>query len=67
MYLFPNLSVPKAICLSMLSSAVTVGYIIHDNNTTNIASIPTTTYLKKSEPQYEEIDKGLLMGWWTQQ
>lgn len=69
MYLFPNLSVPKAICLSMLSSAVTVGYIVHDNNTTNIASIPTTTKLL-NQPQaqkYEEMDKKMLMAWWTQQ
>lgn len=70
MYLFPNLSIPKAICLSMLSSAVTVGYIVHDNNTTNIASIPTTSFLNHPQPQtqkHEEFDKELIMGWWTQQ
>jgi hypothetical protein len=74
MYLFPNLSIPKAICLSMLSSVVTVGYIVHDNNTAKVVSIPTTPFLNQPQPQphpqtekYEEMDKQLIMSWWTQQ
>lgn len=68
MYLFPNLSISKAICLSMLSSAVTVGYIVHDNNTAKVVSIPTTPFLNQPQPKpNEEIDKHLMMGLWTQQ
>lgn len=71
MYLFPNLSIPKAICLSILSSVVTVGYIVHDNNTEKVVPIPPATpFLNQSHPQtekHEEMDKYFMMSWWTQQ
>lgn len=68
MYLFPNLSIPKAICFSMLSSVVTVGYIVHDNNNAKVVSIPATPFLNQPHPKSnEEFDKQLIMSWWTQQ
>lgn len=63
MYLFPNLSILKAFGLSIFSSAVTVGYIVHDNNT-NI-NHPTKN-VNTTQPQHQP-DKQIIMGWWTQQ
>lgn len=61
MYLFPNLSILKAVGLSMLSSAVTVGYIVHDNNSQPLKQID------KKQSDHDDFDKQLMMGWWTQQ
>lgn len=47
----------------MLSSAVTVCYIVHDNNSQPLKQIDK----KQSDHNQDDFDKQLMMGWWTQQ
>jgi len=64
-----NLSVPKAFGLSMLSSVLSLSYIIHDNNITNASTNLNKTWSKPNNTNdYDyECTKKMAMGWWPPQ